>query len=393
MSARENVKSKEPLRACPVCCGAGQADVLYTQRFVLPESHLLPPESDLVACSVCGFVYADTSAGQGVYDAYYAHMSKYEGNYINHDTRLYADTAAWLGKFISDKNAAIIEVGPGNGQLLTLLLHAGFTDLSGLDPSESCVDALCAKGIKGIRGSLFNAPGLRQYDCVILQGVLEHMYDLSRAMDVVRAITRPGGKVFVGVPDAARYREFDEVPYDYFNSEHINHFDEISLVNLGSLHGFSTIGFCTGVLTLAQVEQPVIFCMYQNTGEKKQPEKSNCRDAVLDYIAVTETNRPLGQKIDDLLKTGEQIIVWGAGNFTSRLIPTTGLGKCNIKMFVDNDRNKQGMRILGKTVFPPEALLTEKDPLTIVVVVAVFPDQVLSQIKRMGLGNRIVVLR
>src|SRR3990172_1074299 len=106
MSIEGQMNNQKPQRACPVCRNAARAELLHTQRFVLPDDHLLPLKYDLVACCGCGFVYADTPAGQDAYDAYYAATSKYDRDYINHDTRLYTDTVEWLNTFIRDKMTA-----------------------------------------------------------------------------------------------------------------------------------------------------------------------------------------------------------------------------------------------------------------------------------------------
>jgi SAM-dependent methyltransferase len=312
----DRMNSKKPLRVCPTCRGAVWAEVIHTQRFVLPVDHLLPREYDIVVCGECGFVYADTSASQDVYEAYYASTSQYCRDYINKDTRLYTDTVAWLGTFINDKKAAIIEVGCGNGQLLTELQMAGFSDLTALDPSAVCIDTIRAKGITGLCGSLFEVSGGRQYNCVILQGGLEHIYDIPKTMSIVRTLTKSGGFVFIGVPDASRYGDYDTIPYDYFNIEHINHFEETSLINLDFLYGFNTIGFLKSVLRLSRVEQPVIFCMYQKTGREKMAGwQSHARQAVVDYTSVTQANQSSVRIINELAGTAEQIVVLGGWEF------------------------------------------------------------------------------
>ena len=62
------LKTKTLLRPCPIC-GSGQGEVLHTQKFFIPQGYLLPVEYDVVACTKCGFTYADTSACQQNYDA------------------------------------------------------------------------------------------------------------------------------------------------------------------------------------------------------------------------------------------------------------------------------------------------------------------------------------
>ena len=272
------------MRACPVCQNVVGAELLHTQKFALPDNHPLPGKYDVVACDRCGFVYADTPANQETYDKYYAEMSKYDMNYTCGETLLHIDRAAWINTFIRNRTDSIIDIGCGNGQLLLELQKIGLSDLNGLDPSEKCVSDLKGKGINGITSSIFSVSTSKKYDCAILSGVLEHIYDVRKIMETMKQLLKHSGLLFVCVPDASRYQDYDSVPFDYFNIEHINHFDETSLINLGLQHGFSTIGFLKTTITLSQTTQPVIFCVYENKGKPAANGQSYSRNGVVDYV-------------------------------------------------------------------------------------------------------------
>jgi SAM-dependent methyltransferase len=379
-------------RACPVCQNIVGAELLHTQKFALPDSHPLPRQYDVIACRQCGFVYADIPANQDAYDKYYSEMSIYDMNYTCGETLLHADRAAWVNTFIRDKTSSIIDVGCGNGQLLLELQKLGLSDLTGLDPSEKCVSDLKEKGIDGIASSIFDVSTGRSYDCAILSGVLEHIYDVSRVMETMKRLLTHNGLLFVCVPDASRYEEYDSVPFDYFNIEHINHFDEISLLNLGLRHGFSMVGFLKLTIMLSQTTQPVIFCVYENKMKPVVNWQSYSRDRVVNYIGHTRKNAEANTVIARLIESKEEIIVWGAGNYTSRLLANAGLDKCNISMIVDNDRHKQGTIICGKTVYPPNAIREMRQTAAILIGAAVFSDEIIAEIRDMGLNNKIIVL-
>ena len=68
------MKSK---RLCPIC-ETSDVQFLHSQRFELPEGHPLSAGYDIVTCSSCGFVFADTTVAQADYDKFYAEHSKYE---------------------------------------------------------------------------------------------------------------------------------------------------------------------------------------------------------------------------------------------------------------------------------------------------------------------------
>ena len=381
------------LRGCPVCQNIERAELLHTQKFTLSDNHLLPKKYDVIACGRCGFVYADTSANQDAYDKYYAEMSKYDMNYTCADSLLYIDRAKWINTFICNRTDSIIDIGCGNGQSLLELQKLGLSDLTGLDPSEKCVSDLKKKGINGITSSIFSISTSRKYDCAILSGVLEHIYDVGKIMETMKQLLKQRGLLFVCVPDASRYQDYDSIPFDYFNIEHINHFDETSLLNLGLQHGFSTISFLKTTITLSQTTQPMVFCVYENDEKSATDWQSYSRNCVADYITHTRKNVVINDIINQLIETKEEIIVWGAGNYTSRLLANAGLDKCNIIMIVDNDKHKQGSMISGKIVYSPNVIREMKKMPAILIGAAVFDDEIATEIKRMGLSNRVIVLK
>lgn len=387
------IEKKNLCRPCPVCQNALNGKVLHTQKFVLSDNHLLPKEYDLVSCDQCGTVYADTSVGQDVYDRYYAEISKYDMDHSRNDTLWYADAAVLLDAIILDKNASILEVGCGSGRLLFELKKIGFLNLTALDPSQKCIDMIQRQSIQGISSSIFEVPCTQSYDVVILQGVLEHIYDVFRLMQILTKLTKPNGIILLGVPDASRYQDYDTVPYDYLNIEHINHFDEASLINLGFIHGLSVFRLFQTTLTFAQTTQPVIFCVYKQGEKKAASWEGVTQKSVLNYLEKTSKNKMTDSIIDTLVKGQEEIIVWGAGNYTSRLLATSRLGECNIAMFVDKDANKQGTSIIGRPVYAPDAILKMKTTSKILVAAAVYDGEILGEIKKMGIDNKVVVLK
>ena len=385
--------TKELYRACPICRNLECGEILHTQKFILPDNHMLPREYNLVSCSRCGFVYVDTPVGQHIFDKYYAEMSKYDMTYVNSNTLLFVERAAWINTLIHNKAANIIDVGCGNGQLLLELRKLGFSNLTALDPSPKCIEAIQQQRIDGIVGSIFDITSSIQYDAMILSGVLEHICDIAKIIQTLKTLTKPDGLLLVCVPDASRYQDYDTVPFDYFNIEHINHFDETSLINLGFSHGLRVVNLLKTTILLSQVEQPVIFCAYRNEGKGAMDWRNYSTKMVLEYIARTKKNQTVNLIIEKLFERGEEIIIWGAGNYTYRLLATSNLSKCNIVMLVDNDKHKQGTSVNGRPVRPPDALLNIRDTPTILISAAVFYEEILAEIRRMGIRNKVIILK
>lgn len=165
-------------------------------------------------------------------------MSKYEevqivsgGGNTKWDRERLKRVANDLAYFI-DKEAAVLDIGCANGGLLAILKEQGYANLTGLDQSQACVDYLNKSvGIRAIQGGIFNLEfenkGFVQekFELVILSHVLEHICDLQLALDFIGDKLEKNAFLYVETPDAANYFRYPQVPFYYFDSEHINHFD------------------------------------------------------------------------------------------------------------------------------------------------------------------------
>jgi ubiquinone/menaquinone biosynthesis C-methylase UbiE len=99
-------------------------------------------------------------------------------------------------------NAAILEVGCSAGPLLLQLQQAGFTNLTGIDVSETAIALGQKRGLQSISvmdGGQLNFPDAA-FDLVIASDVLEHIADDGRAMQEWARVLKPGGKLIVFVP-------------------------------------------------------------------------------------------------------------------------------------------------------------------------------------------------
>lgn len=102
-------------------------------------------------------------------------------------------------------DAAICDLGCGDGSLLQFLAGRGFTDLTGVDLSpEQLARArsvparlLCGDALEHLAA----APG--RYDLLIARDVVEHLSkdELLRFLSLARAGLRPGGRLVVQTPN------------------------------------------------------------------------------------------------------------------------------------------------------------------------------------------------
>lgn len=399
-------------RPCPICFN-GTGEILHTQKFVIPEGYPLPEIYDVVCCMKCGFVYADTCARQEDYDLYYQNFSKYEdpiistgsGN-VSWDKDRCEGVASEVFRFMPDRNISIIDIGCGNGGILYALKHLGYKNLTALDPSVSCIEYIKQKNnsCRTVVGGLFSQNITddrtlhRNFDLAILSGVIEHICDVQRAIKNVSNMLKAGGSLYLEVPDASRYANHYVVPYYYFDSEHINHFDMRSLRNLLTMNNFDFIFYkemetrvsksniCPAVSVIGKKMSSV-------TQIRTEPIPDfTVKNSVLKYIEKSKTTEcSIRSKLEPFAKTQNTVIVWGAGNFTMRLLTESPLGKCNILALIDNDSKKWGKTIKGVSVYPPDKVKDLKG--TLIICAALYSDDILLQIKTMGVENDVIVLK
>lgn len=396
---------KPARRPCPICTQAA-VEVLHTQRFILPVGSPLPECYDVVVCPDCGFVYADSPASQDNYDRYYAEFSKYEdpsvatGGGASEPDRCRLTALAEQVALQAPLTARVLDIGCAAGGLLAALRAKGFTRLYGIDSSPGCVVQVRALGFDAVCVPLARLADVAvrgRFDLVILSHVLEHVLDIRALMAVVVALTAPHGNIYIETPDAARYDEYDcYVPYYFFDSEHINHFDTGSLISLGRTLGLHATDFGEKTLLVGDGKPyPACWVLLNREppqgGDRTCPAPSPLRDRMARYVAAS-AQRQHYPALERLIESGEPAIVWGAGSFAQRLFAETAIGRCNLVSIVDNDRNKQGRSFAGLVVEAPDTALLRTPDATVLVAAAVHEAAIVAEARALGSTGSILML-
>ena len=395
---------KQSLRGCPICDSV-EAEILHTQRFVLPEGHPLADGYDVVCCTRCGFVYADTAVTQADYDRFYTRFSKYEdqktgtgGGEKQWDARRLAVTANQIAGFLQDTQASILDIGCANGGLLKALQQLGFHNLCGVDPSPVCINNVCRLGIEAYSGSLFQPLTVRHFDCVILSHVLEHVQNLKQAVQSINQsiINDHKGCTYIEVPDASRYVDYLFAPFQDFNTEHINHFSKISLMNLMQSAGFTEGEWGEKIIESSpNMPYPVLYGIWFKSN-RSSLEFTLVRDVQLvenikKYISKSRNIMDgIEAKLQQTLTKSPQVIVWGTGQLALKLLAETSLAKAQIGAFVDGNPINQGKVLRGVPILAPEQIRNLLYP--IVVTTILHQQEIAEQIRHMGLPNDVVLL-
>lgn len=99
------------------------------------------------------------------------------------------------------KSAVILDLGCGDGALLSHLKASGFTNARGVDGSAEQARAAIARGVSARQGDLFEALAAAPaaFDAILVIDVIEHMTksELARLGRLLRSALKPGGRLIV----------------------------------------------------------------------------------------------------------------------------------------------------------------------------------------------------
>lgn len=388
-------------RGCAVC-GSTASNPLFRQTFSEMSSGSLLQGYDVVVCRKCGFGFANHIPKQAVFDKYYRDMSKYEyqdqgGKESAYDLARFQAIANIIRRFLPSSQTSILEFGCANGRLLALLKDSGYQNVLGVDPSPTC--AKVAHGLYSVEvltNTLFDAVIADQsVDFIIMIGVLEHVRELSSALRRLRNMLHNGGNVFIAVPDASRYVEGKDAPFQEFSIEHINFFGPVSLTNSMQANGFGLVAYEQGLVEANyNTTTPVIYGVYQKddrTDFSITPD-TQTQLGLSAYVNQShEANNHILAKIDKIVDKGTPIIVWGAGTHTLRLLATSRLSEAKISAFVDSNPHYQSKYIHGIPIIAPSDLKNMTEP--ILISSRVYQKEIEQQIRNnLGISNEIIKL-
>lgn len=182
---------------CPLCGSDGTSPCFSRLDMVVRR------------CGSCGMMFQgpDSAArrNRALIDEIYR-------EYIGHPEQHLRLNSARLPRLLeffggSLKGLRVLEIGAGNGTLGSLLSDAG-ADYTGLEPLELCREA--ALGLfPRLAGRLVPeafAPGLfpaASFDAIISTDTFEHMDEPLTCAAALPALLKPGGKVYLEVPNEA----------------------------------------------------------------------------------------------------------------------------------------------------------------------------------------------
>ncbi len=348
-------------RNCEIC-SSDRKKYIYTPSFFLP-GRAGPFEYNVVLCQSCGFLFADNIPSQKEYEAFYKSNSKYtyNKNIPSGLKKIYHDIFLCGSSFLTKNNPEldkgrfkIIDIGCSIGYILKLFKDAGFKNLIGIEPSFNCI-AIAEElyGIKVINCTLSGFENREKFDLIIMTGILEHICGLNETLCKVSLLLNKNGLLMIAVPDVNKFNKNPHVPFDEFSLEHINYFNRSTLFNLLSNHYFENIYSKT--VDAEFYDSKLVLSFFRKVEKKEKMKRDNDGySAIKRYITASKKKlEVIDKNISYLIRSGSEVIVWGAGSLTARLLTSTDLLKANIKFFVDSNKTLQGKRMANIRILPP----------------------------------------
>lgn len=194
--------------SCIVC---GSSDFEAKYRNVPDYEYATYHPVNFVMCRRCGLLVQDPPV-PSIREIPLFYPSNYRNHlYFNHNNiysimkRLQVYSLSGnISHFLTDKKAAILEIGCGSGMLLFMLQKRGFTNLWGNDFSDAPERELSERGILFKKADLDKKfPMDRRFDMIILNHVIEHLRNPKFVLKSCREHLSPGGKIIVMTPNAA----------------------------------------------------------------------------------------------------------------------------------------------------------------------------------------------
>lgn len=351
-------------RTCPACGGA-QGRVLRTMRYALFDDSTLPRHTRIVLCQGCGFVYADSEATAQDYLAHYRRNSIYAAA---HEVRAglspqaQAPLVERAHRFLSQlpRSATLVDIGAGSGDFLQVMggLRHDVRRVA-LDPDPRCVAALQASGLDARLGSLDDLPAslAGKADAVVLSHVLEHVWSPLEGLSQAAALLNPTGVLYVETPDRQGYGENPNVPFYYFDPEHINHFAVQDHARLGARAALAMQAQGRSTLTLAGgVTYPVCWALLRRSPSAAETDWPPTDPHSVERYLLEQEGRIrhwFTSACQVLAAADSDIIVWGTGSQAQRVLAEGLIDACKVLAFVDSDTSKQGRRLAGIPIMAP----------------------------------------
>jgi SAM-dependent methyltransferase len=187
---------------CPIC-EVSQISRLG-RRGGLAHRAGLGVECEVWRCRRCGLIFPNPMPFPlgGLEQHYGVDADEYFEHHLRDDKDLSASSMLGQAEELINGKGRLLDIGAGRGELLRAARIAGW-EVEGIEPSSRFAEVAADYSGAPIRSEPVERCGFPDgaFDCVILSAVLEHLYNPDETMREISRILRPGGVVFLDVPN------------------------------------------------------------------------------------------------------------------------------------------------------------------------------------------------
>lgn len=157
-------------------------------------------DGDILTCESCG------SSKLGMHD--YGSLKNQTGYGEAYLRALNPEKAVMLEKIFNKITANmktgqnLLDIGFGSGDFIKRIINKGW-NVTGLDCNYLAVEKIKNEGIDGFYGELGSEINVNKtFDIITLWDVIEHIYDIDKAMRQLNKLVKNDGKIFLITPSA-----------------------------------------------------------------------------------------------------------------------------------------------------------------------------------------------
>jgi SAM-dependent methyltransferase len=188
-------------RSCPIC-GSRNAKKLGA-RGGRAHHEAKGVETNVVRCNECSLIYTHPTLMPltNPYDKESA-----EEYFQLHDEQQKVrkgETLAAFAESVLGGPGRMLELGCGRGELLRGAVNRGWS-ARGVEMTDDFIRVARSHGVEIEQSPIEQCKSLDEtYDVVMLAAILEHLYDPMETLNRIKNAVRPGGLLFIDVPNEA----------------------------------------------------------------------------------------------------------------------------------------------------------------------------------------------
>jgi SAM-dependent methyltransferase len=298
----------------------------------------LPQTIGIQICTSCDFGYTsprDIVSYKAHYGAITNDIYGVDANLTAEAKKRYTQQMELLRSLLSQpQTTRVLDFGCGQAGLLRTILQE-FPDKSyfAVDPNISPEQQADSQIF--FSEDWVNIDGT--FDLIILSHVIEHLVSFDDIANLLRRLS-PQGQVYIEVPDAASYRQYQRMEYlYYFDRLHVNHFSYYSLHHLVEQWGLSVIDSGRNDFDYKDGHlYPAIYVLAAPHIKPHINEGIANEELIQELQGYIDDEMIRAQSTRERLKCSPQIVAYGFGdNFFRSISPGGPLSGLPIAAIVD----------------------------------------------------------